>query len=163
MIASGQPISFEVRRWYDAPPELVFRAMVDPSTVPRWLCPSAEIRLDVLEIDLRVGGAYRFSYVDKDGRSRSVVHGRYLIIEAPQRLAFTWTWEPPDPDAGVETLVTLDVSARNGGTEVTVTHAHMPGEHKTRAHRAGWTACLEALELIVVSDVNNVNNDTRIP
>jgi uncharacterized protein YndB with AHSA1/START domain len=149
MIANGTPTSLEVRRWYDAPPELVFRAMIDPSTMPRWLCPSAEIRLDVLEIDVRVGGRYRFSYVDEVGRSRSVVHGKYHTLDAPRRLAFTWTWEPPDPDAGVETLVTFDLSVQDCGTEVVLTHMHMPGEGKTRAHRAGWIACLGILELII--------------
>ncbi len=149
MTATGIATAFEVRRWYDAPLELIFRAMTDPATLPQWLCPNPRIRLDVLEIDLRVGGRYRFSYVEVDGTVRSIVHGRYRVIDAARQFAFTWTWEAPDPDAGVETLVTFDLRARNGGTEVTVTHICMPNDEKARAHQNGWTACLSILGAVV--------------
>ena len=47
-----------LRRIYDAPPERVFRAWTQPSTLREWWCPPGWIA-DEIELDLRVGGCYR--------------------------------------------------------------------------------------------------------
>ena len=59
----------EIRRHLSAEPERVFSAFANAEMVGRWLTPSPEIKLTVLELDFRVGGAYRFAYHVPDGRS----------------------------------------------------------------------------------------------
>ena len=52
----------EVRRHLAYSPETVFAAFASADLVERWLTPSPEIRLTVLQFDFREGGSYRFAY-----------------------------------------------------------------------------------------------------
>src|SRR3979411_1735082 len=72
----------EVRRRVAAAPERGFAAFADPGLVCRWLTPSPEIALDVLQFDFRVGGVYRFAYRVPDGKI-TIVGGSYRLIEPP--------------------------------------------------------------------------------
>jgi uncharacterized protein YndB with AHSA1/START domain len=58
----------EVRRRLCARPERVFSAFANAEIISRWLTPSPEIKLAVLEFDFRVGGAYRFAYQVSGGQ-----------------------------------------------------------------------------------------------
>jgi hypothetical protein len=60
------------------------------------------------------------------------------MLLTPRRLAFKWTWEPPDPHAGVETLVTIDLYEKEGGTKLALTHARFPTAQLMRQHESGW-------------------------
>lgn len=80
---------------------------------------------------------------------RSVHLGEYRILARPHKLAFTWTWEPPDPHAGIETLVTIDLQEKDGGTELALTHARFPTEQTMRQHESGWGASLTRLNELV--------------
>ena len=95
----------EVRRHLAASPAKVFAAFADASLVSRWLTPSRDVGLDVIEFDFRVGGRYRFAY-RVPGREPMVVSGAYRVIEPPTILTFSWDIEPPDEHAGVRSAVT---------------------------------------------------------
>jgi uncharacterized protein YndB with AHSA1/START domain len=88
-----------VRRWLRAPPQRVFSAFADRALIPRWLTPSPEIRVTVLRLDFRVGGAWRFAYRLPDGAD-VFIGGRYKRIDPPSRLVFSWIIDPPDEHAG---------------------------------------------------------------
>jgi uncharacterized protein YndB with AHSA1/START domain len=85
----------ELRRRLDASVERVFGAFADAGLVARWLRPSPDVMLTVLEFDFRLGGTYRFAYDVPDGR-RMIVGGSYRAIERPTRIVFSWLIEPPD-------------------------------------------------------------------
>jgi hypothetical protein len=67
-------------------------------------------------------------------------------VERPNRLVFTWTWEPPDPHAGIGTLVTIELLAAGTGTEVVVTHEWFPTVAARDRHEAGWRATVDRLK-----------------
>src|SRR5215469_3093050 len=85
----------EVRRRLAAAPEKVFAAFTKAELVERWLTPSPEIRLTVLQLDFREGGSYRFAY-HVPGATTVIVAGLYSVIEPPARIVFSWVIEPPD-------------------------------------------------------------------
>lgn len=153
------PAALVVRRWYEAPQEVVFRAFTERQLLERWLCPAPDIALTVAELDLRIGGRYRLLYRMPDGRVVPVI-GEYRTISPPKQLVFTWTWEPPDPHAGIETLVTVDLLERDSGTEVVITHERFPTEEKMRRHRSGWTGALERLDLLLAAEARRVSPET---
>src|SRR5579863_9387609 len=86
------PAPIELRRTFRAPAERVFRAWTQPAALREWWCPPGWIASEVA-IDLRVGGAYRIAMRCGDGSGEVAVEGRFLEVQPPVRLAFTWRWE----------------------------------------------------------------------
>ena len=121
---------------YDASPEAVFDAWTDPEGLGAWFSPMTTASVPVL--DLRVGGEYR---IDMHGEDIDYVHtGRYVEVDRPNRLAFTWI------SAGTkdkETLVTVEIAADGGGSLLTLTHEKLPDEESRDNHEKGWDAILE--------------------
>lgn len=145
----GPETKLVVRKRVQAAPALVFRAFTEAALIEQWFCPSADasVRVDMLEV--REGGRYRFLY-HFPGKEAVAVAGRYLCVDPPRQLVFTWTWEPPDPFAGVETRVSVDFEADGSGTEVIVTHERFPAEDRFRQHENGWKGTLERLDRLFV-------------
>ena len=141
---ASSPRSLTARQRHDAPAELVFKAFTDPLILPRWFSPGPEITMAVLAHELRPGGRYRFRYQQPDG-TISIVAGEFVAIAPPERLVFTWTWEAPDPHAGIKTLVTVAILDRDPGSEVVVTHERFPDEISRARHDEGWRNTLARL------------------
>jgi uncharacterized protein YndB with AHSA1/START domain len=137
-----------VRRSYPVPRDLVFRALTDAEWLERWFCPSPDVTVQVTQLDLRVGGRYRFVFRFPGDRTGIVV-GEYRTLVPPRRLAFTWAWEPPDPHAGSETLVTINLYEKKGGTELALTHTSFTNEPLMRQHEGGWAATLDRLKELI--------------
>jgi uncharacterized protein YndB with AHSA1/START domain len=78
----------EVRRRFTAAPEKVFAAFAEAHLVGRWLSPSPEITLTLLEFEFHVGGAYRFAYHlpgEKPSSSAALIElsSRHLRLSSP--------------------------------------------------------------------------------
>ena len=135
----------EVKRLLPAPPAKVFAAFADPAIVARWLTPAPDVKLTVLAFDFRIDGAYRFAY-DVPIGMRMVVGGRYRAIDAPRRIVFSWRIEPPDEHAGIESVVTVSISAAQGGGAQLVIHHDKLGRADAEArHGEGWRGAIEQL------------------
>lgn len=141
-------LAVSVRRRFPASCEEIFRAFTDPETLVRWFSPSEDIGTEVVEHDLRVGGSYRLAFRMADG-TENRVRGVFKEIQPPHRLGFTWTWEAPDPHAGIETLVTVVLREDANETEVLVSHDRFPTHESRDRHDAGWTTTLDRLEKLV--------------
>lgn len=87
---SGVPggLALELRRTLDAPRERIFKALTDPGELAKWWGPYGFTTPEV-EVDLRVGGGYRFGMQPPDGALFHLA-GEYLEIEPPSRLAYTF-------------------------------------------------------------------------
>jgi uncharacterized protein YndB with AHSA1/START domain len=83
-------ITLELRRTVAAPPEQVWYALTDPAAVNGWFWPHLD---PSTEIDARVGGSYRFA----GPAALIAVKGRYLEVDPPTRLVFTWQWDGDEP------------------------------------------------------------------
>jgi uncharacterized protein YndB with AHSA1/START domain len=104
-------------RLFDAPRQLVFDAMTKVEHVKRWWGRLGEgYSVPVCEIDLRVGGKWRF--VNRHPGGEVAFRGEYREIAPPGRLVFTETMEPhPEPGS----VVTATFTEENGKTRMTVT------------------------------------------
>jgi uncharacterized protein YndB with AHSA1/START domain len=93
-------------RLFDAPRHLVFEVMTKPEHVKRWWgCLGEGYSVPVCEIDLRVGGRWRF--VNRHPRGEAAFHGEYREITPPVRLVFTEIFEEfPDSVSVVTTVLT---------------------------------------------------------
>src|SRR5436189_5457455 len=94
-------------RLFDAPRQLVFEAMSKPEHVRRWWgILDDRHSVPVCEIDLRVGGKWRFAGRGPEG-DIPAFYGEYLEIDPPRRVVFTEIFEP-FPDAGSVVTAVLD-------------------------------------------------------
>jgi uncharacterized protein YndB with AHSA1/START domain len=107
-----------ITRLFDAPRRLVFDAMTIPEHVRRWWgILDDKHSVIVCEIDLRVGGAWRFVGRGPEGEIPAF-YGIYREIAPPERLVYTENFEP-FPDA--ESIVTQVLTEEGGKTRLTVT------------------------------------------
>lgn len=130
--------SLTVMKHLAASPEEVFDAWTTPDHMAGWLSPMGPASIPRLE--LRVGGEFQ---IDMHGEGKTYVHkGRYVEIDRPRRLAFTWV---SDGTGQTESLVTIDLEADGDGTALTLTHERLPGEDARKAHEQGWMAIVAKL------------------
>jgi uncharacterized protein YndB with AHSA1/START domain len=103
-------------RVFDAPRHLVFDAYTKPEHITRWMFGPDDWTMPICEVDLRVGGAYRYVW-SRPGRKAMEVRGVFQAVAPPDRLVFTEGWGGNWP----ETVNTLALSEKNGKTTVTTT------------------------------------------
>jgi uncharacterized protein YndB with AHSA1/START domain len=96
---SGREI--RVEREFEAPRELVFKAMTDPELIPHWWGPH-ETKTTVEVMEPRAGGLWRFLTEDCDGNAANF-RGVYREVTAPERVVQTWEWEGLPGHVSIET------------------------------------------------------------
>lgn len=117
-------------RAFDAPRELVFDALTQPELLKRWFHGPDGWTLTVCEVDLRVGGAYRFVWSGPQGVAMGM-GGLHREIERPQRIVRT---ERFDQDwTGGETVGTAVLSERDGKTTLVTTVVYASREARDGA------------------------------
>jgi uncharacterized protein YndB with AHSA1/START domain len=128
-ITTPSDLEFAMTREFDAPRHLVFDAMTKPEHFPRWFECDA-FSMPVCEINLRVGGAYRFVMRSAEG-VESTLQGIYVEVVRPDRVAFTERFSMPGFTSD-EYKVTSTFVESGGKTILTTTILH-----KTKENRDG--------------------------
>ncbi|HVY05083.1 MAG TPA: SRPBCC domain-containing protein [Burkholderiales bacterium] len=133
--------SLTFTRHYSVPPEKVWDAWTNPQALKQWFGPD-EGRVEIAEVDARVGGRYRILFHTQDGQSHDV-SGTYREIRRPAKLSFTWAWKST-PER--ESLVTLTFEPSGGGTEFTMLHSRFFDDTARDNHQKGWTGAIAKLD-----------------
>jgi uncharacterized protein YndB with AHSA1/START domain len=138
-----------ITRQFDAPAELVFKAYTTPELVRRWWGFETSEWL-VCDVDLRVGGTWR--YVVKDDDYEVGFHGEFREIDRPHRIVSTEVFEGM-PDA--HSVNTTTFEELDGVTTMTTLVQHTDAEHRD-AHiqsgmEAGMQVSYDRLEDVVTS------------
>ncbi|HEY7267692.1 MAG TPA: SRPBCC domain-containing protein [Solirubrobacterales bacterium] len=126
-----------------APRADVWRALTDPAQLGRWWGPEG-FTVPELDFEPRVGGSLRIAMQPPDGE-RFHLRGEFREVQEPVRLAYTFAWDPPDPDDR-ETLVTLSLDEVGERTGVRLTQGEFATEERLGLHEGGWTDSFEKLE-----------------
>ena len=137
------PTSLEVRYRFKASRERLFEAWTKPAALKQWFRVHPSYSTPIAEIDLQVGGHYRLGMQTPEGELL-VAAGEYRQIEQPRKLSFTWAWEHAPADS-LPTLVTVEISDFDGGTEVVLRHEAFISEEQRDSHLQGWQGCFEQL------------------
>jgi uncharacterized protein YndB with AHSA1/START domain len=118
-----------------APPEQVFRLLVEPASLQRWWP-------DVAELEAREGGRFRMEFAGGD----SVVTGEVAVYEPPRALGLTWAWDGRPPETATRIDLTVTPLAGDRGCRVEVVHSGWERIPELRpAHDAGWAHFLGSL------------------
>jgi uncharacterized protein YndB with AHSA1/START domain len=105
-------------RVFDAPRHLVFDAMTKPELLKRWLFGPPGWSFVVCEVDLRVGGAYRYVWRGPDGAQMGM-GGVHREVVVPERIVCTQLFD--EDWTGGEAVGTLVLAERDGRTTMTNT------------------------------------------
>lgn len=118
-------------------------AFLDPESLAAWWGPNG-FTTTCLEFDPRKGGRYRLAMQPPEGEPFHL-RGEFLDITPPQRLAFTFAWEEPDPDDR-ETLVEVAFSKAAEETRLVLEQGVFATDARHDLHHAGWRETLDRLE-----------------
>ena len=130
-----------VARHFDAPPERVFDAWLDPEKARYWFAPGMG-EVTHVEIHARVGGF--FSVVQIRNGSEIDHRGEFLKIDRPRQLIFTWGVPLDSPDTA---RVVIDIVPSGLGTELTLTHElHPDWATQSAQTEEAWGRMLEAMD-----------------
>jgi len=139
--------TLRMRRTFDAPRELVWRAWTRPEILVLWMGP-VEWPAFSVTCDFRVGGAWRIGLKSPETGEELWQGGVYREIAPPERLSFTFKWEGDNHEDGpaVDTLVTVALTETDGRTDMAFTHEGLKNERSLAGHQHGWTSTVDRLE-----------------
>jgi uncharacterized protein YndB with AHSA1/START domain len=136
----------KVTRSFKAPRPLVYRAYTEPALVQRWLLGPPGWSMPVCEMDVRIGGRYRWRWRnDKDG-SEFGFAGTFREVTPPARLVHTETYDSGTVDYVYpqnEALVSVTFAEHNGITTVTTLIDFGSKEARDAAVATGMTDGME--------------------
>jgi uncharacterized protein YndB with AHSA1/START domain len=144
-----------ITREFAAPKHLVYEAFTTPEHVKRWWSANRG-EVTVAEIDLRVGGTWRYAMVLDCGSPEDglevAFHGEYREIVPNERIVSTEVFEGM-PDA--EAVNTMTLSEENGRTRLTILVQHQSKEHRDghieSGMEDGMQDALDLLERVAIS------------
>jgi uncharacterized protein YndB with AHSA1/START domain len=126
-------------RAFNAPRRLVFEAMTKPEHVRRWY-GFADHKMPVCEIDLRVGGKWRYVLQAPDG-SEYAFSGVYREIAPPERIVSTEVFEGMP---GTDYVVTTTLEEHDGKTTLTSHLLYQRKEHRDGHIASGMEPGMQA-------------------
>jgi uncharacterized protein YndB with AHSA1/START domain len=122
------------------PSEEVFDFFTDAQRLVRWIGRSASL-------NPAADGEFRFEVVPGQ-----FCEGAYVEVRPPTFVSFTWGWTDPAWNLPPgSSLVSVELEAVKGGTQVRLTHSRLPGDLR-QIHDEGWTRFLERLVAVAAGE-----------
>jgi uncharacterized protein YndB with AHSA1/START domain len=128
-----------VTHHFNASPERIFDAWLDPKTAGKWLFATPTGQMVRVDIDARVGG--HFVVVDRRNGEDVEHTGEYVEIDRPRRLVFTFAVPKYSP---IFSKVTIEIEATPSGCDLTLTNEDVPAEYLA-SNEKGWIGILVGL------------------
>jgi uncharacterized protein YndB with AHSA1/START domain len=139
-----------ILRVFKAPPERIYRAILDPAANCKWLPPHG-FTCTVHQLDASVGGSYKMTFENFSTGSSHSFQGKYLELVPGERIVATDLFDDPNLPGQMTTTYTFrKVSV---GTEVSMVQDGIPAAIPTEACYLGWQECLEQLANLVEPDI----------
>ncbi|NOT87129.1 MAG: hypothetical protein HOP03_02990 [Lysobacter sp.] len=160
---SSSELQIHARRCFSVSADRVFDAWLNATMLSRWMFGPAvrDERIVHLQLDPRVDG--RFSFRAERAGTEIEHGGRYVAIERPHRLAFTWGAWAADDHGDDSSLVEIVIVDNADGCTLVLTHSMSQqwAEYATRTEQ-GWNRMLETLDKALANDAHGVviSNDS---
>ena len=136
-----------VTRSFKAPRALVFRAHTEPALVRRWMLGPPGWSMPVCEMDVRVGGNYRWRWRSDTDAKEFGFFGKFREVQPPSRLVHTERYDPGTVGGGYpsggEALVTTTFVEEGGITTLTTLIDFGSKEARDAAVKTGMTDGME--------------------
>ncbi len=148
-IEVSQPSDREVRvvRTFKAPRQLVWDAHTNPDLIRKWMLGPPGWDMPECEMDVRVGGAYRWRWRNQADGKEFGFYGEFTEVNEPGRIAHTQHYDPGDiggaMESGEPALISTDYTESNDVTTLTMTMQFASKEIRDGAVSTGMTDGME--------------------
>ncbi len=150
---TGHKRTDRASRLIKAPQQTIYRALVDPDAIVSWLPPTGMKGL-IHVFEPWAGGTYHMTLVYKDethtapgktSANADVVRGRFLELRKDERIVQEFTFDADDPAFADTMIMTWQLTAATGGTEVAIICENVPEGIRKEDHDSGMRSTLENL------------------
>ena len=141
---ASEKLSLEIKRFINAPRDRVYAAWTDPAQLRQWFGPE-KVQTRNLIADARVGGKFRWDLTNSEGEKMTCL-GEYRELQPGKKIVFTWQWDDDEDWENHTSVVTVELSDRDSGTELRLIHEQLPNEQSRDGHTGGWNSALDKLE-----------------
>ncbi len=146
--------TIRLHRVFKAPPERVYKAILDPAANCKWLSPYG-FTCTVHHLDAKVGGTYKMSFTNfSTGKSHSF-GGKYLELKPGERVVATDVFDDPNLPGQMKTTYTL--TKVSVGTDVHIEQSGVPGMIPPEMCYLGWQESLAQLATLVEPEIPDQN------
>jgi uncharacterized protein YndB with AHSA1/START domain len=143
------PSDREIRvvRSFSAPRQLVWDAHTKPELIKRWMLGPPGWTMPVCEMDVRVGGKYRWRWKSEEDGKEFGFHGDFSEVKAPNRMVHSEHYDPGDVGGPMPTgepaIITTEFKEDRGVTTLTTTMLFPSKEARELAVSTGMTDGME--------------------
>ena len=143
-MAKAEKLSLEIKRFIKASRDRVYAAWTDPAQLKKWFGPE-NVKTRNLVADAQAGGQFRWDCTDPEGKEVTI-SGEYRELQPGRKIVFSWKHEDNEDWKNHNSIVTVELFDREGGTELRLTHEKLPTEASRDDHEQGWHSVLDKLE-----------------
>ncbi len=139
-----------LHRVLKAPPERIYKAILDPAALCKWLPPHG-FTCTVHHLDAKVGGTFKMSFTNFSAGKTHSFGGKYIELEPGRRIVATDVFD--DPNLPGELRTTYILTKVSVGTEVSIVQENIPAAIPPEACYLGWQDSLELLAKLVEPEI----------
>jgi uncharacterized protein YndB with AHSA1/START domain len=136
----------------------VYRALLDPESVRRWMVPD-QMTSQIHSFDGREGGTFRISLTydtptsaGKTTSQTDTFHGTFVKLVPDTEVVQAVEFETDDPALQGEMTITYTLADAGGGTDVVGVHENLPPGVPPAENEVGWRMSLDKLARLVESE-----------
>ena len=142
--------TIRLHRVLRAPPERIYRALLDADALCKWLPPDG-FTGHIEHMDVRVGGTFRMSFRNFSSGQRHAFGGTYLELTPHERIRYTDQFD--DPHLPGEIQVTIELKPVSCGTELHIVQEGVPEIIPAESCYLGWQESLALLARLVEAEI----------
>ncbi len=142
--------SVTLHRVFTAPPEKVFRAFSETEAHASWIPPYGFIA-KVHEMDFRVGGKFKMSFLNFSTGNSHSFGGEYLEIKTNELIKYSDRFD--DPNLAGEMITTVRLTKVSCGTDLHIVQEGIPDVIPVEMCYLGWQESLEKLKKLVEPEI----------
>lgn len=160
---TDQTYEVAISRYFDAPPELVYRAFTDPEQLAQWFGPLMfTVPIDTVSVDATVGGHWRMTMVGKDNPDwRSPLDTTFTeVVENQLLVGYELTKDFPGLPDGTKITMSVEFLPEGEGTRLELRQGPMSPEIRESA-TVGWNQALYKLDALLATPAKFRNSPTE--
>lgn len=132
--------SVKIEKLFNAPVNLLWAIWTEPTFINQWFGSDEKGTVNMVNIDLSVGGKYKIAFRDSDGSNHTAL-GEFIEIIPFSKLLYTWEWES---ESGHTSKVQVDFIQKQENTLLILTHSLL-NPNSTHSYLEGWNGALEKI------------------